>query len=67
MTNGKKILIGVAVVGVLGVSTFLSVQQGQNRGLEVRTEAIGREDLVEIVTASGNIRARRTVDIEPRR
>ena len=63
MDTRKKILIGVGVAIVLGAATTLSVLQGRNRGLEVRTEAIERRDLVEIVTASGNIRARRTVDI----
>lgn len=63
MDTKKKILIGVVVVAVLGLATALSVQQGRGRGLEVRTEAIGYHDLVEIVTASGNIRARRTVDV----
>jgi len=63
MDTRKKILIGVGAVAVLALATVLSVTQGRNRGLEVRTEAIERRNLVEIVTASGNIRARRTVDI----
>jgi HlyD family secretion protein len=63
MNTQKKILIAVAVVVVLGLATALSVRQSRGDGVEVRTEAIGRQDLVEVVTASGNIRARRTVDI----
>ena len=63
MEKRTKVLIGVVVVVVLGLAAFLSVRQGRDRGIEVRTEAIERRDLVEIVTASGNIRARRTVDI----
>lgn len=63
MQNRTKVLIGVAVLGVLGASATLSVTRGRDRGIEVRTEAIELRDLVEIVTASGNIRARRTVDI----
>jgi len=63
MDTKKKILIGVAGVFVFGLAIVLSVRQGQSRGIEVRTEAIGRRDLEEIVTASGNIRARRTVDV----
>lgn len=63
MENRTKILIGVAVVAVLGLAAFLSVRQSRDRGVEVRVEAIEKRDLVEIVTASGNIRARRTVDI----
>lgn len=63
MQNRTKVIIGVAVLGVLGASAALSVTRGRDRGIEVRTEAIELRDLVEIVTASGNIRARRTVDI----
>jgi HlyD family secretion protein len=63
MENRTKVLIGIAIVVVLGVAGILSVRRGRDRGVEVRTEAIETRDLVEIVTASGNIRARRTVDI----
>jgi HlyD family secretion protein len=63
MQTRTKVLIGIAVVVVFGLAAFLSVRSGRDRGVEVRTESIERRDLVEIVTASGNIRARRTVDI----
>lgn len=63
METRTKVLIGVAVVVLLGAAAAMSVRQGNDRGIEVRVEAIGSQDLVEIVTASGNIRARRTVDI----
>ena len=63
MQTRNKILIGITVVVVFGLGTFLSVRGRRDRGIEVRTESIERRDLVEIVTASGNIRARRTVDI----
>jgi HlyD family secretion protein len=63
MNIKTKILIGVLVVAVLGAAAALSVQRSRGQGIEVRTEAIERRDLVAIVTASGNIRARRTVDI----
>jgi HlyD family secretion protein len=63
MQTRNKILIGIIVVVVFGLGAFLSVRGRRDRGIEVRTESIERRDLVEIVTASGNIRARRTVDI----
>jgi HlyD family secretion protein len=63
MQTRMKVLIGVVVVAGLGTAAALSVRQGNERGVEVRTEAIEHRDLVEIVTASGNIRALRTVDI----
>ena len=63
MNTQAKILVGILVVAVLGAAAALSVQRSRGQGIEVRTEAIERRDLVEIVTASGNIRARRTVDM----
>lgn len=63
MQNRSKILIGLVVTVLFGTAAALSVVRGRDRGIEVRTEAIERRNLVAIVTASGNIRARRTVDI----
>ena len=63
MQTRTKIIIGLVGGAVLGGAAFMSARQSNDRGVEVRTEAIEARDLVEIVTASGNIRARRTVDI----
>jgi HlyD family secretion protein len=63
MNTKAKVLVGVLVVAVLGAAAAISVQRSRGQGIEVRTEAIERRDLVAIVTASGNIGARRTVDI----
>jgi len=63
MQTQQKVLIGVAIVVVLGLGAWLSVTQGRGQGIEVRTEVVRPRDLVEIVTASGNIRARRTVEM----
>jgi len=63
MNTQAKVLVGVLVVGVLGAAGWLSVRRSRAQGIEVRTEAIARRDLVAIVSASGNIRARRTVDM----
>jgi len=63
MDTQKKVLVGIAIVAVLGLGAWLSITRGRDRGIPVRTEVVQRRDLVETVTASGNIRARRTVDI----
>ncbi len=64
MTKRGKIIVGVALVLVLGSATVISILQGGNgRGLEVRMEEVQNRDLVATVTASGNVRARRAVDI----
>ncbi len=63
MTLRAKIAIGVLVVTVLVVAGVLTTLQSRNTGTQVRTEEVGRRDLEAIVTASGNIRARRTVEL----
>lgn len=63
MQTKTKVIIGIVVVVLFGAAAVLSATRGRDSGIEVRTETIERRDLVEIVTASGNIRARRTVDI----
>lgn len=63
MSGAQKILIGVAVVAVLGAAAAISIRQGGGQGLEVRVEEVATRDLVATVTASGNIRPRRTVNI----
>ncbi|MFC1574937.1 efflux RND transporter periplasmic adaptor subunit [Gemmatimonadota bacterium] len=64
MSSGrKKLLIGVVLVVVLGSAAAVSVLQGGDRGIEVRMEEVALRDLVSTVTVSGNIRARRAVDI----
>ena len=63
-TNARtKVLIGIVIVAVIGGATALTVTQRRDRGVPVRLEAVARRDLVETVTASGNIRAARVVDI----
>jgi HlyD family secretion protein len=63
MQTRTKVIIGIVVVAVLGTAAALQATRGNDRGAEVRIEAIEARDLVEIVTASGNIRARRTVNV----
>jgi len=64
MSSRGKIIIGVVLVLVLGSATAISIiQGGSGRGVEVRMEEVANRDLVATVTVSGNIRARRAVDI----
>jgi HlyD family secretion protein len=63
MSGTRKILIGLAVVVVLGAAAAISMNQRGDEGIEVRVEEVTRRDLVATVTASGNIRPRRMVDI----
>lgn len=63
MRTPIKIIIGVAIVALLAMAVVLGSGGGRPRGVEVRVETVGTRDLVATVTASGNVRARRKVDI----
>jgi HlyD family secretion protein len=63
MNATNKILIGLGIVAVIGGATALTITQRRDRGVAVRLDVVARRDLVETVTASGNIRAGRVVDI----
>jgi len=64
MSPRGKILAGIAVVVVLGAAGAISIiQGGRGRGIPVRMEEVATRDLVATVTVSGNVRARRAVDI----
>jgi len=63
MSSRNKIIIAILVIVVLGSATAISLVQQRVTGLEVRLEEVTVRDLVSTVTVSGNIRARRAVDI----
>ena len=58
-----KILIAVLGVAAIGTAAYFSVAARREGGEEVRAEIVERRDLTATVTASGNVRARRKVDI----
>ena len=57
MNDMQKVLIGIAIIAVAGGATALTLTQNRERGVPVRLDVVARRDLVETVTASGNIRA----------
>ena len=63
MNTRNKVLIGIAIVAVIGGATALTLNQRRDRGLPVRLEVVARRDLIETVTASGNIRAGRVIEM----
>jgi HlyD family secretion protein len=63
MNARNKVLIGIAIVAVIGGATALTLNQRRDRGVAVRLDVVTRRDLVETVTASGNIRAGRVVEM----
>ena len=57
MNGIQKGLIGIVIIAVMGGATALTLTQSRDRGVPVRYDVVVRRDLVETVTASGNIRA----------
>lgn len=58
----KYVLIGVAVLAVAGIGGGIAAKK-RVKPTEVRIEAVGRQDLVASVTASGQVSPRTKVDI----
>lgn len=63
MTGKTKALLAIGTVVVLGAIVASNLRNASGRGAEVRLEDVASRDLVETVTASGNLRARRQVDM----
>lgn len=63
MSRNRKILIGVAIVVVLGAIAFANIKFKKADGVEVQYEAIQKRKLDSVVSASGKIRPKRSVNI----
>ena len=63
MQRRTKVIIGIIGIILLASAAILQTMFRGDRGIDVRIEEVQRRDLVEVVTASGNIRPRRTVNI----
>ena len=59
----RKLFLGVGVVLVLAVATALAIARSQDQEVEVRVEEVQTRDLSATISATGNIRARRQVNI----
>jgi HlyD family secretion protein len=63
MTRGKKILIGVGVVVILGALAFANIKFKRQEGTVVNVETVQKRDLQAVVSASGKIQPQRLVNI----
>lgn len=61
--NRKKLLIGLAIVLGLAAVIYANTTRTRTTGVEVTVEKVARHDLQAIVSASGKIRAQRSVNI----
>lgn len=64
MTQKKKIWIGIGVAAAIVLFVGLAIAGNRERGTEVRTDTVGKRDLVAVVTASGRIRPRSSADLQ---
>src|SRR5215207_9118410 len=63
MSRKKKILIGAGIVVLLGAVAFANIKFKKVPGVTVNTEAIQKRHLEAIVSASGKIQPKRSVNI----
>ena len=62
--NRKKLVIGVLIVVVLGAITYANLNFKRTPGLEINVEKVTSRDLEAVVSASGKIRPKKTVNIQ---
>jgi HlyD family secretion protein len=65
MATKKKLLIGGLIIVVVGGVVAVNLAAKRDHAVEARLDKVGRRDLVSTVTASGNIVAKKKVDISP--
>jgi len=53
--TGKKILILIIVVGVIGTMVFLNLNRQKAKPIEVQTEKVRRDRIVQTINASGSL------------
>jgi HlyD family secretion protein len=63
MTRRSKIIIGVAVLGVVGAAAYGTYRFRRHEDKEVTVEAVRHRDLTAVVSASGKIDPKRSVNI----
>lgn len=63
MTRGQTITLGIVATALVASAVAALTLHGRETPVDVRMEAVERRDLVATVAASGNVRARRSVDI----
>ena len=63
MTGKKKLLIGVGIVVILGAIAFANFKFKRVEGVTVNVEGVKARDLEAVVSASGKIQPKRSVNI----
>jgi HlyD family secretion protein len=63
MKTWQKVTIGVAAVGVIGGMAWYSIYKSNQGVTTVQTGRVGRQDLISLVTASGEIRPKNYTNV----
>jgi HlyD family secretion protein len=63
MSRKKKIFIGVGIALILAAITFANIRFKRTEGVTVNAEAVQKRSLEAIVSASGKIQPKRSVNI----
>jgi HlyD family secretion protein len=63
MTTKKKVLIGAGVAALLGTIAFVNIKFKKTEGLVVNVEKVQKRSLEALVTASGKIQPKKSVNI----
>jgi HlyD family secretion protein len=59
----KKLFIGLGILAVIAVFVVLNLRQQKGKALEVQAEPVEARDLVELVSASGKVQPKVSVDV----
>lgn len=61
--RNQRVVVGAAALSLLVILVLAGVARSRDRAVEVRVEEVRERDLAATITATGNVRARRQVDI----
>src|SRR5512135_3373263 len=64
MNRTAKIAIGLGLVVLVGSAAGMSISAGRKKTTEVKIEAVKKQDLVSVVTASGWVRPHTKVEVQ---
>ncbi len=62
MSGGRKLALGLVILAIIGAAAWSEIARAE-RGVQVRVEPVEKRQVVSTITATGQVRARRQVNI----
>jgi HlyD family secretion protein len=59
----KKLILFFLVIGVIAVIIIFNLQSQREKSIKVSVEKVGREDLISVISASGEVKPKKNVNI----